>query len=454
MVDLAINQKQSFFLEKLFVFSIIFEPLLYFQLINVNDVGIGTHISRVLQVLVILGLLTRVIFSSKGIGLFFPDFFSNKFNFFWLYFIAGIFSTVMGYGVWGNYFIFSGDLIVSRVVIEVVISLYYFFYFVVFSLYFLKSNTMIDYFFKMFYAIFLLSIMLGVLDLILQYCFSYDLVSRHLIDATDVGFRFHGFFGEPRDAYGALILFASVLCLKRYKEGRGYFRPSSGLLIFLGLLTFSVSAILGIICTGILIIIFSCIKFNAKQNVKFFAVVFLLFFIGVSYINSSNRLLIYMDDFVFLYEHLEALIRSPTQFGHIGLLLGPQSVDVFPILDILRELKGFNVFQFIWGHGIGSASVLNQNYMSFIGVSNPRSNIIRLLYDNGVIGSLLFLWIFLSPMKLIGSYRKEITITMLFILGAFLAHRSSIPYIYLGILLSVVRQKNLSLMLHSKTLST
>ena len=98
------------------------------------------------------------------------------------------------------------------------------------------------------------------------------------------------------------------------------------------------------------------------------------------------------------------------------------------------------------GTGLGSASAINNAYLRSGEILNPRANIIRLLYENGLIGTLFFISAFVYPIKYLRLPKyidNKMILSTLFILGAFFAHRSSVPYIFLGSSLVILNQWSL-----------
>ena len=71
-----------------------------------------------------------------------------------------------------------------------------------------------------------------------------------------------------------------------------------------------------------------------------------------------------------------------------------------------------------------------------LSTANPHAQIIRNIYEGGIVGTILFISLFLSPFKknLIRNedYKKFIFV-MLLVLSAFLSHRNVAPYILFGI---------------------
>ena len=81
------------------------------------------------------------------------------------------------------------------------------------------------------------------------------------------------------------------------------------------------------------------------------------------------------------------------------------------------------------------------------GLENPHAGIIRSLYETGIIGTLLFISVFLTPIKKMymnNNINSKLIIFMLLMLGMYFAHRSAIPYIFLGIALVVLKNKSIT----------
>ena len=81
---------------------------------------------------------------------------------------------------------------------------------------------------------------------------------------------------------------------------------------------------------------------------------------------------------------------------------------------------------------------------NYYDIESPRSNFVRIFYDTGIIGVFLFIFIFLSVLRKNNIKSHRILILTLILLGCFFAHRSYIPFIFLGVLIAVVKQKKLS----------
>jgi hypothetical protein len=439
-----LKTKQPLLLEKLFVWSVVLEPMLYFLLFNVNITGFGTNLSRLLQVLVIIGLLFRLLIRRGNI--FFPNPINNQYLFIWLYFISIIFSTILGLTLFNSYDFQLNNRIVSRPIIEVIIIIYTIVYFIFFTIYFLKEKKVIDYFFKIFHRLFLLSFIIGLLDFGGQYFFKYDLISRHLIDSADVGMRFHGLFGEPRDAFGALMLWIAMFYLRDYWTAKKGTNIKVVFLIFIvGLLTFSLSAIVSIIFSTSLIIVFGFKYLSSLHKIKLFCLLLIVATITSVSVAKSLRLEKYVGSLGSLYKEL-------SENKQISGRYKDQRVDVVPLWERWTEVREFNIIPTIIGTGIASSSFANMRHKLSIDygsdvyydIESPRSNFVRIFFDTGILGVFLFIFIFLSVLRMNNIKSNRILILTLILLGCFFAHRSYIPFIFLGVLISVIKQKKLS----------
>ena len=126
---------------------------------------------------------------------------------------------------------------------------------------------------------------------------------------------------------------------------------------------------------------------------------------------------------------------SPYIIGH--------KPNIYPVWERWNNLLAFNVLPLFIGTGFGSASAINNIYIESAGgqLLNPNANIIRLIYESGLIGCFFFINAFIFPIKQLKLPRHlndKIIISTLFILGAFLGHRSATLYIFLGATLNVL----------------
>jgi len=105
-----------------------------------------------------------------------------------------------------------------------------------------------------------------------------------------------------------------------------------------------------------------------------------------------------------------------------------------------------NPFPLLFGSGLGSSGVANSViYGEF---NNPNNQVVRLVYEYGVIGFSLFFFVFFKILRRcsVGLYRVDrdtLFVTALIMLGGVLAHRTAVWLIWLGLLcaVSIYRQR-------------
>jgi len=105
------------------------------------------------------------------------------------------------------------------------------------------------------------------------------------------------------------------------------------------------------------------------------------------------------------------------------------------------------------GTGLGSSSVINNIYSGLtdresIEIINPNANVIRIIYESGFIGTLIYIAAFIIPIKRLILPRKiffKIIVFMFIILGSSFAHRTVTPFLFLGVTLVVFKHKYVNL---------
>jgi len=464
MQNLKNNESQVSILTKIYIWSVLFEPLLYFVIVPQNISGITGNISRVFQLIVLILLSFKVLLSLK-IKFFNP--LSSTSLFYTYYFIFITLTGIVGYftGTYTltffhdfepedlkiNVFVDFFQGASNRPFIEYFIALYYFIYFVILAQYILVKKVDIDYFFRWFNALFLFCILFGFFDLFLMYVLHnpipewmntlnlyYHGIGRHIADTQYPGTRFHGIAGEPRDAFVYLLLCIGILSLRDIWQKQKKLTFYWLILITTAmLLTESFSAMLGIMFSIILLIMFYLIDLKLKKQL-FFIFMFLIVILGISvYTNSSYRLSGYYIGFLTVYDSLS---RGEVITSALKVSMN----NIYPVWHLWLEVKELNFFHLFFGNGLGSSSIINNYYWQANPprVINPNSSIIRMIYDSGMIGILLFILAFIMPLKRLNIeykiYRK-FKFLMLLILGTYLAHRSVAPFLFLGITLVVLR---------------
>src|SRR3989442_6770858 len=203
-------------LSRVYVWSIVLEPLLFFVLLERTASGVTSNLGRILQMVVVIGLIFRFLMGflkSSWTGIRMINFTSPLYVTYGIYFflvmlagligaLAGAYHLPVAYDYIDDESAFSVLLNseATRPVFEYFIALYYFIYFVVLPQYLLKTEKSVEYFFTVFRKIFIICFVVGVIDLGFAAIEIY-LVPRHIADWVYVGARFHGLAGEPRDAF-------------------------------------------------------------------------------------------------------------------------------------------------------------------------------------------------------------------------------------------------------------
>ena len=438
------SKESSFgFLEKLFVWSIILELLLFFVVAGQDATGVGGNISRLLQLtFIILFFIRSLLLPLHSITFFNP--LHKYFKWYLIYFIFLIFSMVFGYST-GAYELYNSRLNTNsfinsslvRPIFEYFITLYYFIYFAVLPVFILRSKKGIDYFFKVFFFLFFLSFVLGVVDLALVVFFQYEFIPRHLSDFRHVGTRFHGLAGEPRDAFVYLIMGGALLFVREAWTGIKFNRGLLVLIFFAALATQSTSGFLGFFLALAMIFLYQVpgmrrgsILFLLVASITSLTLIFLIIF-------NSPRILLYIDSAPMAFEALQNGVNLPP-------VIMAQINNIYPLWLRWIELLDGNFFTSILGTGLGTASVANGYILTEGGVLNPHSNIIRIFFESGLIGIFLYISAFIQPLREISKKYEDakiLIIPMFLVLGATLGHRSAAIFISLGIVLLVMIYK-------------
>lgn len=424
----------NFSLANIFLATLILEPLLFFVLADRNTFGFNINISRILQIIVIFGLIIKfLIFRGQLIISNHVLKIASGYLLYSLYMILltfiGVFTAVYGKSAY--------DFLPSRVLLEIIISLYYFLYFAILPIYFFRTRESKLKVLNTLKSVFTIFLLLGFLDLLL-FRLGLPSIPRHLGD-IDVGFRFHSIAGEPRDAAVFIIFCLGALHLYQIYEERFKISPLVTFSAIAALiLTVSVSAILASSFIAMLTFFyFLRLNFFSYPLIKYLLFFFLLIpilFILYTIIISSERMTLYIDAFGLLYD----LLRQ----GLVPDTLSGQMVNIYPLWQRYQEFLDFNFYGIIFGSGIGSSSILNNIFYDSANLStgellNPHANIIRLFYEGGIAGSMLFLFGFIYSFKFLNLSKDNlIYVNYLFlgIFGAFMAHRSLMFFIFLGLI--------------------
>ena len=446
-LTIQLKEKSFGFIGKLYVWSIILEPLLLFVVTSQDVSGVGGNISRLLQFIVICCLIISLLLKTyNSIRIFNP--FHSYFRWYIFYFLFLIFSFIYGYFI-GAYEvnkegINSSSLLnnsIVRPVFEYFIAMYYFIYFAVLPFFILRSKKGIDYFFKVFFFMFFLSFFLGTIDLFLILFTGYEFIPRHLSDFTHVGQRFHGLAGEPRDAFVYLFFGIALLYLREIWTGVKFNRIWLLLILVAALLTQSTSGFLGLGMSVALILVYQVPRMKLSSALLVVFSAFALLTVVLSVILNSPRILLYIDAAPLAMNALEKGLELPP-------LIMYQVNNIYPLWMRWTEIIQMNILPLFMGTGLGTASITNGYILTEGGVLNPHANIIRIVYEGGLIGTLLYIAAFLQPVRNLSKTLFKpsyILIPMLLMIGVSFGHRSSTLFIFLGISILVIHYKEILL---------
>jgi hypothetical protein len=431
------------FIKKTYVWSVCIEPLVYFLFMDyIYAANLG--VSRVLQIVVVLSLLIRVIINGlivRGFKIFDP-----RYKYYSYYMLFSVFSAIFGLII-GAYTLPSISIedtmfiSVYRPITEYIIAIYYFFYFVILARFMLNDHRTIDYFLNVFSALFYFCLIFGLLDLvIMQVLDGYGGFHRQIRGSVGVGWRFHGIAGEPRDAFVYLWLGIGVLYLKDIWRSEQKLTITRLLFIFLAMImTQSASGLFGLMISCVLLLLYYFPKITFKQKIITILLIILInVIVFIQFTNPDGRLYNYYVGLLSVYDEL---LHG---YAIKGNLLNQMS-NIYPIWSRWTEVMNFNIVPSFVGTGFGSSSVINNVYMMDVNVvRNPNANITRMIYDVGIIGTVLLIKSFIYPIQRFNvnkDMKFKLLLYMLFIVGAFLGHRSVAPFLFLGVLIIVIENK-------------
>lgn len=402
---------------KIYIWSILLSPLYYLHLGLQGTFGFGVHLPRVLELFVIIIL----ILSGNIKKIILPNYLKLLYVYILYVFISII-------------FIKNGDY--SLYLRENIINMYYIFYYVILFNYMINNLMYRKYFYHYFYTVAIFSLFIAIFDFFLSLSLNYNLISRHLFDDIGVGRRLHGIFGEPRDAFVVItyILFVMTIYKTAFKFEKHYYLH----IIFyflLCLLTGSTSGFLSLILF-IPFFLYLLSKFKIKLYIKdyiFFLIVFLSLFLFMYEYNA--RIQIAIDGIL--------QINNDNTVFEISSSINSQKSNIYPLLAILEELKDLKFFGFILGHGGGQSGYINYQ-INELEVAYPQSQLVRILYDYGIVGTFIFISAIFSVLSKMIFYinnqelRFYVGLTFALLLASALMHRSVVLYIAIGIMTNII----------------
>lgn len=438
----------------LYALALLFLPFDFFTFYEQNIFGTTWTLSKILQISTYIIILVKMILD-KDMLIFQEIIASYKFHKYFIIFLLFMISVSLIGFLNNNYdSILNKDnfSLKIRPIKEIFILCHQYFFFIVLAPIIINSKIKIRLFIQLLFCALIFNLIIAFIDYGLK-IYDIDFISRHFVDGRDVGYRLHGLFGEPRDAYVGLIF---TLCFMHvYKD---YFHQKSSntfsIIICLSLiLTFSTSALVGGILY-LLVIILAISLLSLKQSklkIKTW-VLSIIFFIILSFIfNTRNNIYIIQIYETFLnslkyynFNNTEYFFRNYLQidFNSLNVYqrnfsstspleaniphgadkswtgLSAQLVNLLPFLDYIDRIKRVEIWSFLFGTGAGTSSIFFNQITENITVSNPHSQIIKILYEYGIIGVILFVY---SLLKIVIDLSKNINLkSQRLIFGAFI----------------------------------
>ena len=443
----TISSKKIPLANKLYIWSLLFEPLMYFAYASGGQTtGIPISVSRLLQIMVLISFSSRLFFWGKLylkkqlISLHLSKYFVT-------YLLILISSSLFGIFLFDSYKITFNNIIIDaetevpflknkyvRPFFDIFLLAYYYFYFIILAKYFINSSEAIKYFFNYFLFTFYVILFMGFIDLGYFFMSGSALITRHIGELTDVGFRFHSFIGEPRDAFVYLVYSGLVLVIYHnlYIKIR-HIKLLLYIILSAIILTQSASGIIGILLGGLLAFIYLLFKGNRKVF-YFFGFFAIIIFLSVISIQTSPRLVLVLDAFPTLFEDLKNRNELPS-------VLKVQSVNFLPFFGMYEQLINFNIKQIIFGSGFSSSAYFNMNFIGNYDEGNPHAQITRILYEGGILGTITYLIFLMKPViKFLLTLPQSIVYNSVFLFfllsGTSLTHRTLIPFILSGLILA------------------
>jgi len=423
--------------------SVLTEPLITFAVPNVLPYGISFAPSRALQLVVVTAVVVQTLERGGFRFQSFSRYLWQPYGFFLIYTLfVSMTGLVLGplYGrhdFAGSVFDFSDIATRMRLLVEIFMIFYQLFYFVMLAPFFLKSEADISEFFRIAFLILFLHFALGWVDWILN-PIGTDLIPRSLADGRDVGQRFHGIAGEPRDAavytWSIFFFYATYSLFKRGQVK--WPAPWITILITVSCLaTVSSTFIITVVFGGVLITLFYFTRRGPGSWILYFAVISGAVGLGLQYmIFAFPRIETVFTQYL---DYLARLYTDPLQpLPHV---IHVSYNNVYPLILRAREVANLEVLPLLLGGGLGSSGV--QNIAVYGDFANPNSAAVRMLYDSGIIGWFIFTYSIMRVVSrcawALSSRGYVLHLAALMMLGGVFAHRTNVWLIWIGLLVAV-----------------
>jgi hypothetical protein len=440
--------KKVTFFQKLFIWSLLIEPLGYFT-VSFFGIELLQHMrfSRILQLIVLVilsvSILIKVFQKSSNLRLGFDI----KLFSFWavviistsLSFANGFYESKIAIRVieFSENIEYSQFRIYFQPLKEIANYAYMIIYMLLLPKYVISNSYAVDYFFKLFRVIFYLTLIAGFVGLSYAYVFDLQLFDRHLSydEKFFIGYRFHGILGEPRDAMVFLVYALAIINLERIINGNNKLIRTIYLLCFLAFSTSqSGSFLIGIVMFPFIYVFFHSEKIKLLHPRYIFWAILGLVFVYFA-ITVSTRVSYYWDQIIMVPYMLENQIALPSRIKN-------QMVNIYAFWVLYKDIISFDFIHPLIGYGAAASAMIKPETLFGYDWANPHAQIPRLILEFGLIGSFLWVSILVKPIFKLKKYLSLINWNRAFFLTIFLcasslAHRSHLIYIYVGLIYSV-----------------
>ena len=462
-----------------YALAFLFLPFDFFTFYEQNMFGTTWTTSKMLQIITYAMILVKIIIDKDKLIIkeIIASYILHKY---FLVFI-GFMISVSLIGILNNNYnlVLNGDnfKLSIRPITEILILCHQYFFFIVLAPIIINSKTKIKSIMQLLFLSLILNLILAFIDFGLK-IYDIEFIARHFVDGRDVGYRLHGLFGEPRDAYVGLIF--SLCFVHVYKN---YFNKklSNVFSIIISLflvLTFSTSAFVGGVIYLVIIFLVKGILFfsHSQLKLKTWILTISLFVVLSFFYNTRNSIyiiqlfetllntLIYYNlndlanflknNFPFHWFDLKEpivyfrnyLSLSPLE-GNIplgadrtGTGVAAHLVNLLPFLDYIDRINRVEIWDFLFGTGSGTTSIFFNKVTNTNMIANPHSQFVKILFEYGIFG--LYLYIY-ALLKIVFDLSKNTSIkTKHLIIGAFimlgvpvLLNNNYMLHLFLGVLI-------------------
>jgi hypothetical protein len=224
-----LSKKATSSLSRFYIYSVVLDPFLFFLILDRISVGFSLTLSRVFQVIFYILLIINLIGLKKKCDVSILSRYWNYLSFFILYLIC-----VYGVGLLlGFNFIFRNSVLQTdtstvfaeflssasvRPSVEFIIFILTVFHYFWMGPRVVKTKENFQFLCSSFLLLCYFSLVLGLINFFLVYVFDQNLLARHFVEyfhatTSYSGARFQGLAGEPRDAFGQLVVFIVLFYL-------------------------------------------------------------------------------------------------------------------------------------------------------------------------------------------------------------------------------------------------